>query len=476
MFQAEWFHSVRALRRTAMLSLVVAAASGFLSIYLTTELAKGNRTQGEIGSARVLSMALYAYGLQMSQATRNILLDPSNHTAYTNHDDAVKDFENTLQDLQQRSQKLFPDSDAKPMLASIELDFQRHVAVERQIHALARDSKFQAGKNLLNSEDTPLWRKYKRSILEFGKWLQERDEQTSSKIQLATGWAQILSWVSGLLLVAAGLVAFAATGQVSGKLRELGALVLAGATQILEAARQVSSSSESLARSASEQAAALEETSASGEEINSVAGQNTDNCRSATELAVHSQQQFSETNVILDQAVAAIADMNRSSDQISKIIKVIDEIAFQTNILALNAAVEAARAGQAGLGFGVVADEVRNLAQRCAQAAGDTASLIERSIATSRDGKAKVDLVAQSIRDITLESSKVKALVGEVNQGSLEQARGLDQMARVLAKMEQTTQTTAASAEEGASAAEQLNAQSETLREIVERLSAVIGS
>ncbi|HTR36509.1 MAG TPA: methyl-accepting chemotaxis protein [Bryobacteraceae bacterium] len=476
MLKSEWFHSVRALRRTAMLSLVVAAASGLLSIYLTTELAKANRTQGEIGSAQVLSMALYAHGLQMSQATRNILLDPSNHTAYANHAAAVKDFETTLQDLQQRTEKLFPGSGGKPMLVSIETDFRRHVAVQRHIQELARASKFQEGKNTLNSEDTPLWRKYKQSILEFGKWLEERDVATSARIQSATGWAQTLSWVSGLLLVAAGLATFAATGQVSRKLRELGALVLAGATQILEAARQVASSSESLARGASEQAASLEETSASGEEINSVAGQNTDNCRSATELAAHSQQRLSETNVILDQAVAAIAEMNRSSDQISKIIKVIDEIAFQTNILALNAAVEAARAGQAGLGFGVVADEVRNLAQRCAQAAKDTASLIEGSIATSRDGKAKVDRVAQSIRDITIESSKVKTLVEEVNQGSLEQAHGLDQMARVLARMEQTTQTTAASAEEGASAAEELNAQSETLREIVERLTAVIGS
>src|SRR5205814_9930224 len=112
--------------------------------------------------------------------------------------------------------------------------------------------------------------------------------------------------------------------------------------------------------------------------------------------------------------VQAMSDIKTQSDKISKIIKVIDEIAFQTNILALNAAVEAARAGEAGMGFAVVADEVRNLAQRCAQAAKDTAALIEESIAKSADGKVKVDQVAQSIQGITEGSSKIKTLVDEV--------------------------------------------------------------
>ena len=141
-----------------------------------------------------------------------------------------------------------------------------------------------------------------------------------------------------------------------------------------------------------------------------------------------------------------------SSDKISKIIKTIDEIAFQTNILALNAAVEAARAGEAGMGFAVVADEVRNLAQRCAQAAKDTAGLIEESIAKSNDGKPKLDQVAKAIAAITEDSGKVKTLVDEVSLGSQEQARGLEQISKAIAQMEQVTQKTAASAEERSAA------------------------
>ena len=189
-----------------------------------------------------------------------------------------------------------------------------------------------------------------------------------------------------------------------------------------------------------------------------------------------SQQKFVQTNQSLDQSVVAMGEINAQSGKISKIIKVIDEIAFQTNILALNAAVEAARAGEAGMGFAVVADEVRNLAQRCAQAAKDTAALIEESIAKSNDGKVKVDQVATAIRAITEESAKVKKLVDEVNLGSQEQARGMEQIAKAITQMEQVTQKTAANAEESASAAEELNAQSETLKNLVERLTAMVGA
>ena len=292
--------------------------------------------------------------------------------------------------------------------------------------------------------------------------------------------AQRVAYVS-ILGALVGLVSMAAlmgiaVRQVSHTLVRAAGELREGAGHVAEAARQVAGASQVLSQGATEQAASLEETSASSEEINSMTHRNADHARNAAELTAQVDERVGVANQTLQEMVVAMGEINASSDQISRIIKVIDEIAFQTNILALNAAVEAARAGEAGMGFAVVAEEVRNLAQRSSQAAKDTAALIGESIAKSSGGKVKLDEMAAAIRSITESASRVKSLVEEVHVGSREQARGIEQISKTITQMEQVTQQTAASAEESAAASEELSAQAEKSLLVVSALEVLVGA
>ncbi len=295
---------------------------------------------------------------------------------------------------------------------------------------------------------------------------------SGAKVSIATS-----RWSSALLLGLSCLVGIAVifvVRQINQLLRNGVRELAESAVQIASAAGQVSASSQSLAQGASEQTATIEETSSASTEIKSMAQRNTENSRAAAEAVTNSGVGFGKTNQSLTEMVVAMDGISASSKKISKIIKVIDEISFQTNILALNAAVEAARAGEAGMGFAVVADEVRNLAQRCAQAAKDTADLIEESIQRSDGGRIKVAQVVASIQTIAAEASKCKVLVDEINIGSVEQSNGIEQISRAITQMEQVTQSSAAIAEQSAAAAEELSAQAERMKEIVEGLRAMV--
>ncbi|ATC66130.1 chemotaxis protein [Nibricoccus aquaticus] len=243
----------------------------------------------------------------------------------------------------------------------------------------------------------------------------------------------------------------------------------------VSSADQVSQNSSALATASSEQAATLEETSASLEEISSVATRNAEAAQRAKDLARQAREAADQGTKGITAMNAAMLDIKTSSDGIAKILKTIDEIAFQTNILALNAAVEAARAGEAGAGFAVVADEVRALAQRSAQAARETADKIEDSTRKSRRGAEVSEQISTSLSQIATKVREVDDLVAEIANASSEQTTGIQQVNTAVSRMDEAVQLGAARAEEGAGVAQELSAQSILLQDSVTELARVVG-
>ncbi len=312
--------------------------------------------------------------------------------------------------------------------------------------------------NRVAPEFTASLARVKTSVHDYQGELQSRTQTEQRRNEF------VVLTITSIGLVLGAVCAWLITRGVTHRITEVAARLSTESEKTGAAALQVSSASQSMANGASQQAASLEETSSSLHEMASMTSRNSDNAQNAKTLANQARQTADAGAIDMEQMKTAMAAIKGSSTEISKIIKTIDEIAFQTNILALNAAVEAARAGEAGLGFAVVADEVRNLAQRCAGAAKETADKISASTEKSEQGARISEKMATNLAAIVDKTRQLDERIAEIAQSSHEQSEGIGQLNTAVASMDKITQENAALAEESSASAEELKSQAEQVR------------
>jgi methyl-accepting chemotaxis protein/methyl-accepting chemotaxis protein-1 (serine sensor receptor) len=456
----------------------LAVGMGVTSVVIMHNLANATQDLG-VTSARKLFDAGMINGTtsELPAAARGVLLY-AQEGDQANFDAAVADYAKSIAN----TKKSFADmrslgmSSREAELADgMESEINQADPVYQRSLGMIRAGKYKEAIQIDNAELMPQLQKVDDSGLQ----LMNQQQQNMAKVnEMAQGQVAFGHWLMIVLLcigIAIGVVVVFIIRTLDNQLRQSVLELTEGSDQVASAATQVSSSSQALARDTSEQAAMIEETSASAEEINSMAKRNAESALNATALVVEAVSSTEQTNRAMADCVRAMDAIGNSSNKIAKTLQVIDKIAFQTNILALNAAVEAARAGDAGMGFAVVAEEVRNLAQRCAEAAQETSTLIEQSLTNSDAGRAKISQLVESGEKVNEVFARMKVLVDEIGQSSQEQGRGIDQIGRAINKMEQVTQKSAANAEESAAAAEELNAQSDGLRQLATELGQMVG-
>ncbi len=375
-------------------------------------------------------------------------------------------------------QLLITDADGRTHLQQLEASLTNYVAVMARVRG-SLDKDFQAAMEILDKE-VPGQVKQLDEAAQAVKthctaFAAGRTRQTvkafadTKKAVLALGSSSATFAATVLLLVAIS------SQRIRGALTELAGRLADASDQTTTSANAVASASQTLAEGASNQAASLEETSASLEEMTSMVKRNAEAALQAKEISGQTRAAADTGANDMEQMRQSMAAIKSSSDEVAKIVKNIDEIAFQTNILALNAAVEAARAGEAGAGFAVVAEEVRNLAQRSAQAARETATRIEDAITKTGQGVEVSGKVARSLKEITEKARVVDDLVGQIAVASQEQAQGISQVNLAVTAMDKVTQSNAATAEESASASQELNSQAAIQKAAVNELLRLVG-
>jgi methyl-accepting chemotaxis protein len=318
---------------------------------------------------------------------------------------------------------------------------------------------------------TQVWERINGVTSDETKDMMTRIEQASNGVQTRLWWTISLSLIIAILVV---VVCAVIIRNIHRPIHEVARSLMLNTNEVFSTAHGIATGAEALAQSSSEQASSLEESSSAMEQIAAMTRQN-------AERAGHVDGLMKENLSAVTRGVSAMAQLNseillirESSEKTAKIVKTIDEIAFQTNLLALNASVEAARAGQAGLGFAVVAEEVRRLALRSAEAAKDTANLIEGSMKNADSGTRSAVVAADNLTHIHQSAAKVAVLIAEIAAASKEQAAGVEQVSKAVMEMDTVVQQNASQAEQSSSAAEILSTKADDLSDIVGRLRIII--
>lgn len=467
-----WSIGKKLFTATAVLALLVVGLGAVAIVSLGKVQGHMAFAAGEMSEKIQLADQLGASTQRLFLAEKSVILN-----AYIGDDDLVKQWKEIeigtaadMAKLIEKSRALFKSGENQRRLTRIQSDLDGWVASFRGVHELVDQGKVEDAQRLSVQENKPRYEEITKEAADMqAKVMQEMGEaRDDGAATYASAWWTILA--VNAVAISVTLVLFWLTRGIVKKLRASLLDLRAGGAQVAAASGQIASGSQTLSHGASEQAASIQEISSSVEEMTAMTRRSGENASQAAAMMGEAASQVERSNSALSEMQASMKLIKESSEKVARINKTIDEIAFQTNILALNAAVEAARAGEAGKGFAVVAEEVRNLAQRAAVAAKETAGLIEESIGNSNAGSNKLEQVALAIRGITDSANKVEQMVAEVNEASRQQVQGIQNVTNAIAQVKAVTQTTAASAEESAAAAEQLSAQAMTVRDLVNGL------
>jgi len=419
---------------------------------------------------------VYAIG-RIEAEVRSAEMDLREHVL-AESSEAMDAKETALIQCRDRITQLFADyektitrADDRALFEKLKAFRPQYLGARDEVQELSRAHRKKEALAAMNQKLAPLVSAYMGAVRTLVDYNKNSADRYSASITADVSNTRLGMSVGTVIAVLVGVALSWLIGRSTNRaLTGVASTLTEASDEVAAAAGQVAGSSQSLAGGASEQAASLEETSSSLEELSSMTQRNAESARTAKQLSGETRAAADAGNNDMTAMRGAMDAIKASSSDIAKIIKTIDEIAFQTNILALNAAVEAARAGEAGAGFAVVADEVRALAQRAATAAKETATKIEDSIAKSEHGAAVSGKVAASLAVIVEKARKVDELVAGIASASQEQSAGITQINAAVGQMEKVTQSNAGNAEETAAAAEELSAQSAALKEAVLQL------